>query len=208
MPAPFLNQPVIARLAIPIRARASALLALALLVLPGGPALAHGATAGSKPLVPGAMRLKHRQPAEIIALFARERLPDAGREGFLRAARAGIADSLLPAGVDGVLRGPEADAVVLVGDEERLPELGECIQVLDVPVERTAPDRGKMLLTLRQADARRLRVAVLRLPGAGSATVIGGKLALEGSPEWLHRALRQVIRAELGVPEPLAPPTP
>lgn len=190
------------------RAVTAGLLGLALLAPAPHPALGHGATAGSKPIVPGAMQLKHRRPAEIITLFARERLPVASADRLPRTARSGIDGALLPAGVDGLLRGAEADAVVLVGDEERFQELGECIQVLDAPVESTAADRARVVLALRRGDARRVRAAALRLPGAGSATVSSGKLALEGTQEWLHRALREVIRAELGTPESAAPPTP
>jgi len=69
-----------------------------------------------------------------------------------------------------------------------------------VPIVRTGPDREKVVLTLRRADPRRLRMLLLRLAGSGSAVFRGRQLALEGKRAWLHRALRQVIRAELREP--------
>jgi hypothetical protein len=106
----------------------------------------------------------------------------------------------VPAGVDAVLRAEDPRVIVLVGTEG-IPTIRHCIQVLDAPTERTSPDREKIVLTLRRADARRLRTLVLRLPEAGSAIPQGRQLVLEGSRAWLHRALRQVIRAELKQPE-------
>jgi hypothetical protein len=175
--------------------------------LSAGRALAHTDSPGSPPLVPHALRLQHRQPAEIVALFARERLPNATGDHIPRAARTDAAESLLPAGVDAVLRGEGPDQVVLVGTEG-VSDVRDCIQVLDAPLARTGPDREKIVLTLRRADARRLRALVLRLPTPGSAVLTGRQLVLEGQQAWLHRALRQVIRSELKVPETLGLPSP
>ena len=105
-----------------------------------------------------------------------------------------------------MLQGPDGDQVVVVGTEAHPAELRACIQVLDVPVETTGPDRGRVALTLRRADPRRVRRAVLRLPHAGSVALTGRQLVLEGKSAWLHRALRQVIRAELKEPETLGLP--
>jgi hypothetical protein len=167
--------------------------------LSAGPVSAHADSPGSPPLAPTPLRLKYRTPAEIVALFARERLPAAPRDLIPRAARIDEAESLLPPGVDAILRTPQPDQVVVVGTE-RVPDLLHCIQVLDAPIERTGPDREKIVLTLRHADARGLRASVLRLPEAASATLMGRQLVLEGKPAWIHRALRQVIRAELREP--------
>jgi hypothetical protein len=170
-----------------------------LLAFGAAPVRAHPDSAASPPLVPSALTLKHRTPAEIVALFARERLPEASGAPIPRAARVDEEESLVPYGVDAVLRNAILDQVILVGTE-RVSEVRECIRVLDVPMERTGPDRQKIALTLRHADARRLRASVLRLPGAGSAQLRGRQLVLEGARAWLHRALRQVIRAELRQP--------
>ena len=172
---------------------------LPLLALSAGRVFAHADSPGSPPLVPSPLRLKYRKPAEIVALFARERLPDDPGDHIPRAARIDEEESLVPPGVDAVLRGEDPDQVVLVGTEH-VPEISDCIQVLDVPLERTSPDREKIVLTLRHADARRLRTLILRLPEAGSAVPKGRQLVLEGKRAWLHRALRQVIRAELREP--------
>jgi hypothetical protein len=102
--------------------------------------------------------------------------------------------------VDAVLRTEDPDQVVLVGTEG-VAAIRDCIQVVDAPLDRTGPDREKIVLMLRRADARRLRTSVLRLPEAGSAVLKGRQLVLEGKRTWLHRALRQVIRAELKQPE-------
>jgi hypothetical protein len=82
--------------------------------------------------------------------------------------------------VDAVLRAANPHQIVLVGTEG-LPAMRHCIQVLDVPIETSGPDREKIVLTLRRADARRLRTRVLRLPEAGSALPQGRQLVLEGS---------------------------
>jgi hypothetical protein len=165
-----------------------------------GSVLGHTDSPGSPPLAPSPLRLRHRKPAEIVALFARERLPGAPGDHIPRAARIDAAESLVPAGVDAVLRTEEPDQVILVGTEG-VTDVRDCIRLLDVPVERTGPEREKIVLTLRRADPRRLRTLVLRLPEAGSAVFRGRQLVLEGKRTWLHRALRVVIRAELREPE-------
>jgi hypothetical protein len=194
-------------------------LTVPLLALSAGPVFGHADSPGSPPLVPSPLHLKYRKPAEIVALFARERLPPgpgprtlpASRAGtrpsappapgdhIPRAARTDEAESLVPPGVDAVLRTGDPDQVVLVGTEG-VPQIRDCIQVLDAPLERTGVDREKIVLTLRHADARRLRTLLLRLPEAGSALLRGRQVVVEGKRAWLHRALRQVIRAELKEP--------
>lgn len=156
---------------------------------------AHGATAGSKPLVPGRLALFHWKPGELVALFGREGYHDP-QAGNLRAARAGNAETLLPAGVDALLRAENGE-VILVGSEGEMQTLADCISVVDVPRERAAAGREKLVITLHHADPHRLRAALLRLPREGTATFSGRRLGLEGSPAWIHAALRQVIRAEL-----------
>jgi hypothetical protein len=173
---------------------------LPLLALSAGWALAHTDSPGSPPLAPHALLLKHRKPAEIISLFARERLPDDTGNRIPRAARVDTGESLVPTGVDAVLRSEEPDQVVLVGTE-RVSDISDCIQVLDAPIVRTGPDREKIILTLRRADAQRLRASVLHLSESGVVVLKGRQLVLEGKRAWLHRALRQVIRAELREPE-------
>jgi hypothetical protein len=170
---------------------------VALLLLLPAAAHAHGATAGSMPLASGAVTLKHRRPAEIVALFARERLPEADQAAVPRAARAGVGDSLLPEGVDAIMRSAAANEVVMVGAEDRFPALAACLHVIDVPVETVGADRVRVVLALYQAAPQAVRRAVIRLPDAGSALAAGSQLTLEGSAAWVHQALRQVIRAEL-----------
>jgi hypothetical protein len=177
-----------------------AALMLPLQLLSAGLVSAHTDSPGSPPLAPTSLRLQYRKPAEIIALFARERLPGSSGATIPRAARIDTAESLVPGGVDAVLRAKDPRQIILVGTEG-VPAIRRCIQVIDAPVERTGPSGEKIVLTLRHADARRLRTQVLRLPGAGSAVPRGRQLVLEGSQGWLHRALRQVIRAELRLPE-------
>jgi hypothetical protein len=176
-----------------------AALMLPLQILSVGKVSAHTDSPGSPPLAPTTLRLQHRKPAEIIALFARERLPGTGGAPIPRAARIDTEESLVPGGVDAVLRAEDPHQIILVGTEG-VPAIRRCIQVLDAPTERTGPDREKIVLTLRRPDARRLRTQVLRLPEAGTAVPRGRQLVLEGSRAWLHRALRQVIRAELQQP--------
>jgi hypothetical protein len=193
------------------RPRLLAAFALPLLALIPGRVSAHPDSPGSPPLVPTPLRLKYRKPAEIVALFARERMPPgpgphnapsappAPGDHIPRAARSDEEQSLVPNGVDAVLRTADPNQVVLVGTEG-VPAIRDCIQVLDTPLDTTGPDREKIVLTLRHADARRVRTLVLRLPEAGSAGLRGRQLVLEGKQTWLHRALRQVIRAELREP--------
>jgi hypothetical protein len=176
-----------------------AALFLPLQAIGAGPVVAHTDSPGSPPLAPTPLRLQHRTPAEIVALFARERPPASPDDHIPRAARIDEEESLVPPGVDAILRAPQPDQVIVVGTEG-VSDLLRCLQVLDVPVEQTGPDRQKIVLTLRRADARRVRTVLLRLPQAGSATLQGRQLVLEGHPAWLHRALRQVIRAQLKEP--------
>jgi hypothetical protein len=181
--------------------------ALPLLALGAGPVLAHTDSPGSPPLAPTPLRLKYRKPAEIVALFARERLPDSPADHVPRAARSDTQESLVPYGVEAVLRTRDPAQVILVGTGG-VPEVRDCIRVLDAPMAGTGPDREKIVLTLRHADGRRLRRSILRLPGAGTAVVRGRQLVLEGKRAWLHRALRQVIRAELKEPVSTGLPSP
>jgi hypothetical protein len=108
--------------------------------------------------------------------------------------------------MDAVLQTGDAQQVILVGTRGHLHEMQELVRLLDVPTEKTAPDHERVVLTLRHADPRRVARSVLRLPNAGSATAAGRRLVLEGTPAWLHRAQRQVIRAELNEPETLGVP--
>lgn len=162
-------------------------------------------TAGDRPLVSGALRLSHRSPAEIIALFARDQSPHPGAAAP-RTARAGVAESLLPTRVEALLRGSAADELTLVGTEDELERVGECIRELDQPVESLEAGRQRISLALHAAVPAEVRRAVLRLPGAGRVSVAERRVTLEGSPDWLHRALRQVIRLELFPAEKPAAP--
>jgi hypothetical protein len=181
-------------------------LSVLLLILSAMPCGSHGTTAGDRPLTTGTLRLQHLKAAEIVALFAREQpLEPGGR--ILRAARAGCHESLLPAGIDALMRAG-TEEIAFVGSEDRFQVLADCIRLLDVPAERIGPNREKIVLTLRQANARQLRSRMLRLPGAGSVVLNGRQLVLAGTSVWLHGALRQVIAAELDPnPEPPGPGT-
>src|SRR6476646_7956160 len=84
--------------------RLLAVSALPLLALSASPVLAHADSPCSPPLAPSPLHLKYREPAEIVALFARERLPGTSGERIPRAARFDEPESLVPAGVEAVLR--------------------------------------------------------------------------------------------------------
>lgn len=185
--------------------RVNGRLVLLLATLISSPALAHGTTAGDLPVTPETVKVAHRPAAEIVALFASERLPSAATLRTLRGARAGNPEALLPPGIDGVLRNRQpADELVIAGFKD-LGQVEDCIRVLDAPVEKTATGL-RVKLVLHRASAADLRNEARRLPGSGSASAEGRTLTLEGRPEWLHRALRQVIRAELDLrPAPQAP---
>ncbi|MGV3721223.1 MAG: hypothetical protein ACO1SX_09975, partial [Actinomycetota bacterium] len=115
------------------------------------PAAAHGASAGDLPVVPEPVVLKHLRPADVVALFGRETLPESPGAGP-RAARADSRGSLLPRGIEAVMRAGNTATVVLVGAENRFLEMQECLEVLDVSSEQIAPDRRRVVLTLRHAD--------------------------------------------------------
>lgn len=173
-----------------------------ILGLGGSPAGAHGATAGDRPLTPIAFKLKHRSPAEIVALLARSDMPSGSAP---RGARAGNAGALLPEGVDGVLRGPDPHSLLIVGNGS-LAAVESCLEVLDVPLAPTGGGDFRVTLNLRNAGARSLQALVRREPGRGDAAARGRTLTLQGSAAWLHRALRRVAQAELGLtPERLSP---
>ena len=178
-----------------------ALLLLPLLAVSATPVFAHADSPGSLPLKPHSLRLQHRRPAEILALFAQEQRPDL--TGHIpRATSSDSPESLLPSGTDAIYRTRAADELVVVA-REGAAAVEACIRELDVPSQPVGLEQEKIVLTLRRARALDLRAAVLRLSGAGSATATGQQLVLVGRPAWLHRALRRVIRVELGVPEPL-----
>lgn len=164
-------------------------------------ALAHGASAGDLAVTPEAVHLQHRRAADLVTLFSREEAPDPAAH-VPRAARVDSPASLLPAGMEGLLRNAAPDTIILVGREDRFPEMRACIRMLDVPVQQLGPNRARLVLTLHRGSTREVRGRVLRLPGAGAATVEGPRLTLDGPPQWLHRALREVIRAELQTPRP------
>src|SRR5262249_21622154 len=91
--------------------------ALSLQALSAGRGFAHAGSPGSPPLAPTPLRLKYWKPAEIVALFARERLPGSTGDRTPRAARSDEEESLVPPGVDAVLQTGDAEEVVLVGTE-------------------------------------------------------------------------------------------
>lgn len=173
-------------------------LALGLLGSSAHPARAHADSPGSLPLVPHTVPLHYRTPAEVVTLFSRARLPTEGAAAP-RAARPDSDESLVPAGTDAVYRTAAGDGVVVVA-REGFADVEACIAVLDVPVEQLGPGQQRVVLTPHRANTAALRTAVLRLTGAGTATVHGKQLTLTGSPAWLYQALRQVIRGELGLP--------
>ncbi len=170
------------------------------------PVGAHGATAGSEPLVPVTLRLRHRTPAEVVALLLREERAPENR--VPRAARSANDGARLPPGVDAVMRTAGPDEVVLVGAPSALSRMEECLRVLDAPAERVAPGAERVTLTLGRASSAELRRAVRRLAGGGTATAEGRRLVLEGTPAWLHRALREVARAEMGLEPASTDPRP
>ncbi|MFN3648225.1 MAG: hypothetical protein ACK47B_01490 [Armatimonadota bacterium] len=178
------------------------LLLLALSLGVGLPARAHTGSQGAPPSAPHTLRLKHRTAAELIALFGREQYP--GNSHVPRSARPDARDSLVPYGIDGILRIGGAHELRVVG-REGTEELLELIRELDVPVETVSPGRQRVTVTLRRASGTRLKSVLARQAGGGSVVLQGRGLKLEGSAEWLHRALRQVIRAELGLSGPPAP---
>ena len=162
-------------------------------------ALGHADSPGSLPLTPHSLRLKHRRPAEIVALFSQEQPPV--QTGHVpRAAPSDSPESLLPDGTDAIYRTGVPDELVVVA-REGSAAVEECIRELDVPVQPVGPGQEKIVLTLRRSRAREARASVLRLPGAGAATATGQRLMLVGSSAWLHHALRSVIRIELGIAE-------
>src|SRR6266508_1201587 len=120
---------------------------LPLQALSAGRVFAHADSPGSPPLAPTPLRLKYRKPAEIVALFGRERLPASQSAHVPRAARSDEEGSLVTPGVDAVPRTEDPDEVILVGTEG-VPDILNCIQVVDVPIERIGPDREKIVLTL------------------------------------------------------------
>src|SRR5947207_58623 len=76
---------------------------VSLLILGAGRGIAHTDSPGSPPLVPEVLHLSYRKSADIVALFARERLPNSPSGHVPRAARSDEAESLVPPGVDAVL---------------------------------------------------------------------------------------------------------
>jgi hypothetical protein len=177
-------------------------LVLTLVAVSAASVAAHTDSPGSLPLKPYSLRLQYRRPADIVALFSREQLPDL-EERIPRAARIDSPEAILPGGTEAIYRSGATDDLVIVATEGSA-NVEACIRELDVPVQQVGPDQVKVVLTLRHASPAGVRAAVLRLPGAGSATASGKQIALTGKPTWLHRALRSVIRAEFRLPE-LAP---
>ena len=185
------------RFSTPIRLAA---LSLPLLALLAPTAWAHGATGGDLPLTPRPVRLQHLRSVDVVALFARETLPTPSGRSLPRAARSSSSGSLLPAGIEAVLRSRDPREVVLVGAPDGFDRLLGCLAVVDAPAEQIGPNRRRVTLTLRHASASAVRRAIRRQGSDGSARIKRGRLVLEGAPEWLHRALREVIRAELQSP--------
>jgi hypothetical protein len=168
------------------------LLILFALTFFAAPARSHAPDSGSVPLNGTPFRLQHRTATDIIALFSRATLPDAAHTP--RAARNETTDSLLPEGVDAILRGDGAE-IVLVGAQPKCQEFAELLRRFDREV--TPVDGGKFETRVATgASARELAQRVRTLPGGGTVKVDGSELRLTGSREWLFRALRTALRAE------------
>ncbi len=175
-------------------------LTVTLLSSGGRPVAAHPESSGSLPLRSVSIPLRHRSPADLVALFAREERP--GREEEIpRAARADNAETLLPGETQALLRTRTPGELVIVA-MTGAAELEAAVRLLDVPIHPAGPGREVVTVAPAHAPGPALRAAVLQLPGAGTATLAGGRLTLCGSPAWLHRALRCVLRAEFGVSPP------
>lgn len=163
---------------------------------------AHGTTAGDLPVSQGLLKLRHRSSADLIALFSRENVQPGTR--IPRNARAGGEGVLLPSGVDGLLRESPTE-LGLLGFDDRFSRLAECIEVLDTPVLGSG-DHLRVALLLRHSGARELRARIGRIQGGKVTQADGTRLELEGSEQWLHQALREVIKAELHLGGPRLDP--
>ena len=171
--------------------RARLLVALFATAILAAPARSHAPDSGSVPLEGTRVRLQHRTATDIIALFSRATLPDSAHTP--RSARAETPESLLPPGVDGILRGDNGE-VVLVGAPAKCRELSDLLQRLDEPTSSTQSEVETRFRS--SSPSRDVAKAIRALSGGGSVKIEGSVLRLMGSREWLFRALRTGIRVE------------
>jgi beta-lactamase regulating signal transducer with metallopeptidase domain len=109
-------------------------------------------------------------------------------------------EKAIPMGVTGILAYPRDQSLLVRGTPAAIATLGRAVRVADVRVETVPGGRTRVLLTLQRAKADTLRAEALRLSDAGTATLRGSALELEGSRAWLERAIGVAMRAEMAAP--------
>jgi hypothetical protein len=103
----------------------------------------------------------------------------------------------LPAEVSGILAYPLDQSLLVRGKIRGIWALRRAIAKVDVPIEQREGAAARATLRPLRGDPALLRERILALPGAGEVTLQERALLLEGSRDWIVRALGLAVQAEL-----------
>ena len=144
-------------------------------------------------MVMGGIKLVHHEGAYIINLVAKETPSDTATSRPMERA-------IMPSGTSGVIALPREKQVFTAGTREAVELLRNGIRLVDVPRKKIAKDQESVVLAPQRVKPQELRESLLALPNGGAATVRDGSVVVEGSADWIHRALRQAMQAEMSAP--------
>jgi hypothetical protein len=109
-------------------------------------------------------------------------------------------ENLLPKEIDGIILFPQANSLLVRGSREATGALEAAVPVLDVPHDYLARDRVRAVVKPKRGTPAQVKAEIEKLPEGGKVTVEEKSVVLEGSPAWLHRALRALFVIEAQPP--------
>lgn len=124
--------------------------------------------------------------------------PDTGKPvlgGTLTPGPAAPQRSLAPEGIQALLAFPADRSILIRGTAPAIRQFKSTLRLLDL-APKGAEDHRQYTITLQSARPELVRDVLLELGEEGKAETDGKSLKLEGSPAWVHRALRIVVRLE------------
>lgn len=136
------------------------------------------------------IHLDYLAPAEGLSLLLRE--APAEKSDELHGPQ-----SLVPSGVEMLIGFPPDNSLLVRGRPSEIALLRAALTIVDRPKVRHSRERVLARLEPCSAPARLVAVAMRRLLDAGAVAVQTGVVELEGSEEWVRRALRLAMEMEM-----------
>lgn len=108
--------------------------------------------------------------------------------------------SAVPNGITAILSYPLDHSLLVRGDAASVQLLKNALGVIDVPVDKLPGIASRVTLQPRAFRPEQFRALLPEEVGYGKITASEKELTLEGTKEWLHKALGLVARLEVAPP--------